>query len=344
MNKNYTILLFYFLIINLAVAQNERYDFASSNEPYVNLTQGEPVFFNPNDDWADFDQLLELDADFGFTVNILGLDGEEMFNFLTPALLVSTFDDEADDPVLPFLLPTTTQLQNRGVIPGNAPSQITFQTIGDPGSQIFKLEYRDVGFANESFLDDPSQDMFTNFQIWIYEGSGCIEYRYGETNITDPDLIYDGDNGSSSGLFRSLSSQLDGDTVLYAIYTTGDAQNPTVFEGENTAEEAGNEAIGFPGEGVVYSFCPEIEVNTTDLNTELDWEVYPNPTSDILTIKLNEINSAEFRLLSMNGQTVRTGIINDQDQKIDVSDLSKGIYMLFLLTDEGIATKRFWKQ
>ncbi len=344
MKKIYTIFLFSSIFIQLAVAQNERYDFSLSIEPYVNLTQGEPVFFNPTDDWSDFEQLLELDADFGFTVNILGLDGEELFNFLTPALFVSTFDDEADDPVLPFLLPTTTQIQNRGVIPGNDPSQITFQTIGNSGAQIFKLEYRDVGFANESFLDIPSQDMFTNFQIWIYEGSGCIEYRYGETSITDPDLIYDGDNGSSAGLFRAFGSQLEGDTVLYAIHTIGDAQNPTVFEGENTTEEAGIGVNGFPAEGMVYSFCPEIVVNTTDLNTTLDWEVYPNPTSDILTIKLEEIPSAQFRLLSMNGQTVRTGTINGQDQKIDVSDLPKGIYVLTLLTDEGMATKRFWKQ
>jgi len=343
MKKIYTLILF-LVIANQIIAQNERYDFAFSTEPYVNLTQGEQVVFGPTADWADFDELLELEAAFGFTVNILGLDGDALFNFLTPALLITTFDEEADDPVIPFLLPTTTQIQNRGVIAGNNPSQILYQTSGNPGSQIFKLEYRDVGFANESFLDIPSQNMFTNFQLWIYEGSGCIEYRYGETNITDPDLIYDGETGSASGLFRALGSQLEGDTVIYAIYTTGDAQNPTVFEGENTAEEAGVGAMGYPGNGVVYTFCPEIDVNTTDLQNTLDWKVYPNPTSDILTVKLMDIASANFKLLGMNGQTVLEGRIGNQNNSIDVSELPQGIYLLSLETKNGIATKRFWKK
>ncbi len=344
MQKTYTIFFFFFLIIQLVDAQNDRYDFTVSNEPYVNLTSGEMVNFAPDADWADFEELLGLEVDFGFTVNILGLDGEDMFSFLTPALLVSSFDDEADDPILPFILPTTTQIQNRGMIAGNDPSQIIFETTGNPGAQIFKLEYRDVGFANESFLDVPSQNMYTNFQTWIYEGSGCIEFRYGETSITDPDLIYDGDSGSASGLFRSLTSQLEGDTVLYAIYTTGDAQNPTVFEAENTTEEAGIGAVGFPGEGIVYTFCPEIGVHTTDLNTALDWEVFPNPTSDNLTVDLKEIPFANYGLMGMNGKIVQKGIINSEHQIIDVRDLTSGIYMLSIGTDEGIATKRFWKK
>jgi len=195
------------------------------------------------------------------------------------------------------LIPTTTQLQNRGALPGNDPSQILFETSGEVGTQIFKLEYRDFGFANEFFLDVPTQDMFMNMQTWIYEETGCIEFRYGASNITDEDLIFDGEEGSSAGLFRSLSSQLDGDTVLYAIFTTGDAQNPDSFEGENTSEVNGESGIGFPGNGLVYSFCPETAVSTTDLNTSLKWEVYPNPTLDFLKVKLNENIMANYRFL-----------------------------------------------
>lgn len=343
MKKNYTTFLLA-LVFNLVSAQNERYDFTHSTETYEQLTNTSTVNFAPTADWADFEELLELEVTFGFTVPILGIPAMDMFNFLTPTLLVSSFDDEADDPILPFILPTTTQIQNRGVIQGNDPSEIHYQTTGAPGSQIFKLEYRDVGFANESFSEPSTQNMFTNMQVWIYEGTGCIEFRYGETSITDPDLIYDGDNGSGAGLSRALSSQLDGDTVLYAIFTTGDAQNPGVFEAENTDQEIGLTSIGFPASGVVYTFCPEIDVNTTDLITDLDWEVYPNPTLDFLTVKLNEVSEATYRLIGMNGQTVSTGIINPMTEKVDVRDLAKGIYMLTIQTEKGMATKRFWKK
>ncbi len=343
MKKNYTTFLLA-LVFNLVSAQNERYDFTHSTETYEQLTNTSTVNFAPTADWADFEELLELEVTFGFTVPILGIPAMDMFNFLTPTLLVSSFDEEADDPILPFILPTTTQIQNRGVVPGNDPSEIHYQTTGAPGSQIFKLEYRDVGFANESFSEPSTQNMFTNMQVWIYEGTGCIEFRYGETNITDPDLIYDGDNGSGAALTRALSSQLEGDMVLYAILTIGDAQNPDIFEAENTTEEAGVQSVGFPGNGKVYTFCPEIDVNTTDLYDDLDWEVYPNPTLDFLTVKLNDINEATYRLIGMNGQTVSTGMINPMNEKVDVRDLAKGIYMLTIQTENGMATKRFWKK
>lgn len=342
MKKIYTT-LFLCLLMNLVFAQNERYDFESSIEAYASLSMANELDFEPNSDWADFEELLELEVNFGFSVPILGFPAVELFNFLTPELLVTSFDEDVMDPILPFLIPITTQLQNRGVAQGMAPSQILFQTTGTPGSQIFKLEYRNVGFANEWFLDTPSQDMFANMQVWIYEGSGCIEFRYGESSITDEDLVFDGEGGASAGLSRNLSSQFDGDTVLYAILTIGDAQNPEVFEGENTTAEPAL-AAGFPGNGLVYTFCPEIDVNTNNLDTALDWEVYPNPTVDFLTVKLNDLVSANYSLISMNGQKVRSGKLTDGQQKVDVQDLAAGIYTLTVQTDNGIATKRFWKQ
>jgi len=331
------------LLLNLVFAQNERYDFEFSNETYVPLNNAESLDFAADDDWADFEQLLELEIALGFSVPILGHPAVELFNFFTPELLVSSFDEDAEDPIVPFILPTTTQLQNRGVISGNDPSEILYQTSGNPGAQIFKMEYHDVGFANESFQDTPSQDMFTNIQVWIYEGSGCIEFRYGETSITDEDLVFDGEGGSSAGLSRGLSSQFDSDTTLYAIVTTGDAQNPTVLEAENSDQE-GNLATGYPASGIVYTFCPEIDVNTTGLDTDLDWEVFPNPTVDFLAIKLNEMIATDYRLIAMNGQTIQEGVLEAVNQKIDVRNLSKGIYMLTVQTDNGIATKRFWKK
>ena len=343
MKKIYTTLLLG-LLCSLAFAQNERYDFTNSMEPYEQLTNAMAVDFAPTADWADFDELLELEVSFGFSVPVLGMPALEMFNFLTPDLLVTNFDEDSPDPILPFILPTTTQLQNRGVIQGNDPSEIYYQTTGTPGSQIFKLEYRDVGFANESFSVPATQDMYTNIQVWVYESTGCIEFRYGETSITDPDLVYDGAGGSAAALARTLSSELDGGVALYVIFTTGDAQNPGVFEAENTDAEAGIDSEGFPGNGVVYTFCPEIEVSTTNLEDNIDWEVYPNPTLDDLTIKLNDVSEGTYQLIAMNGQTISTGMINSTTKKVEVTNLPSGIYMLTIQTEKGIGTKRFWKQ
>jgi len=69
MKSIYTTIAFC-LLINLLFAQNERYDFSFSNEAYVPLTNGESFDFDPDSDFTDFEELLELEVELGFSVPI----------------------------------------------------------------------------------------------------------------------------------------------------------------------------------------------------------------------------------------------------------------------------------
>ena len=56
------------------------------------------------------------------------------------------------------------------------------------------------------------------------------------------------------------------------------------------------------------------------------FKVYPNPTDGIITI--SSANGTEYRITNLMGQTLITGQINGENQKIDLSTLPKGMYFI----------------
>ncbi len=73
--------------------------------------------------------------------------------------------------------------------------------------------------------------------------------------------------------------------------------------------------------------------------------VYPNPSKDLINISNNQnatINSIE--MTDLNGRVVKTQMINGTEGQISISDLSAGVYMMKVVTDQGTATKKVIKE
>jgi hypothetical protein len=73
-----------------------------------------------------------------------------------------------------------------------------------------------------------------------------------------------------------------------------------------------------------------------------DFKVYPNPTKDILNVKVFGIESANFRIVNVLGQIVKSGKITNK--KIDISALQSGMYIIEVNDGEEVLTKRFVKE
>ncbi len=61
---------------------------------------------------------------------------------------------------------------------------------------------------------------------------------------------------------------------------------------------------------------------------------YPNPTTDILNISLNE-NVETASILSLDGKLISTENVNSTNVSLNVEDLSAGIYFYEVVTSEG---------
>ena len=69
--------------------------------------------------------------------------------------------------------------------------------------------------------------------------------------------------------------------------------------------------------------------------------VYPNPTSDILNIRLVETSKANITLYNDLGSVVRTSSVADRNQiSFDVSNLPKGNYILKINQNKNVIAKK----
>ena len=69
--------------------------------------------------------------------------------------------------------------------------------------------------------------------------------------------------------------------------------------------------------------------------------IYPNPTSNQLRID-TELKPSEITIIDITGKTIMT--TKQNTNIINVVDLSKGIYFIQLITEEGTVTEKFVKQ
>jgi hypothetical protein len=88
----------------------------------------------------------------------------------------------------------------------------------------------------------------------------------------------------------------------------------------------------------------QTECNTLGVEnfTFTNFSVFPNPTKQLLNITI--ALDATYKLLNIQGQTIKTGKFKNGANTLNTSNLSSGIYYLTIKTDEGIGIKKIVKQ
>jgi len=73
--------------------------------------------------------------------------------------------------------------------------------------------------------------------------------------------------------------------------------------------------------------------------------IFPNPTNNILNIKMTAGNTSTAKLININGQVVYTeNVSNKTNATIDMNAFAKGVYTLQIVSDNGVATQKVIKQ
>lgn len=84
--------------------------------------------------------------------------------------------------------------------------------------------------------------------------------------------------------------------------------------------------------------CLGIEENTLE-----GIEVYPNPTSGVVTVK-NLNQAVTYQVISLSGSVLATGELSESVSKIDMSTLVNGVYMIQLKSEKSTQILRVVKQ
>ena len=167
-------------------------------------------------------------------------------------------------------------------------------------------------------------------------------------------------------LFAFIGLERQGGLMIYDIT---DPYNPVfdqfinTYQADGTSMDAGPEGILFipaseshTGENLLI-LSNEVSGTTSLLNiedatagfselVEQQFSIYPNPTSTILHIDFEEFNSeTNFQITSVNGEIVMNGLLENQSNEVNISELKNGIYFInVLLNNQMTKTERIVKQ
>lgn len=212
------------------------------------------------------------------------------------------------------------------------------------GTQLgIRADVINTTFANNTSQNSPgstirvtnaTNSFFRN--VIVYDNGGFTPFLVTGTlgNPTVSTSIIQG------GQFSAMTSNplLNPDFTLRATSPALNSGDNSYISAGITTDLAGNARIH---NSIIDLGAYEYDaaLSTTDFKTFSDFTVYPNPSNGMITIESDE-NIEEIVIYSLQGQVV----IKSNISKIDISNLSNGIYLMEIKTIEGkLGTKKIIK-
>ncbi len=147
-----------------------------------------------------------------------------------------------------------------------------------------------------------------------------------------------------------VATDEDGDQLFYALQNAPGGmfieENKITWIPEGDATNTGEVTVivsdGIYSDSMTFSITVVDETDLTDVEIENKTIVYPNPVSEVLTIKSDETINM-IQVITPTGSVVLTNEINYKEKQLYLGSLEKGLYVIVLYTDSGIETQRFLK-
>ena len=92
------------------------------------------------------------------------------------------------------------------------------------------------------------------------------------------------------------------------------------------------------------SLVDESTLSTANIELDLNFSVYPNPTSDVVTIKSKQLDNASVTVHNLTGKTLLSKNISGTSSDVNISNLASGIYLFKVKVGNSEFVKRIVKQ
>ena len=295
---------FYLSLLTAALSSgsllSQYYTTSAFTAPYAPLE--EPFILDLGAGWDDPEMMIPVGFDFpvfGTPTSQLLLTGVgEML--MAPSL----------DGMMDFLFPTSLDVCDVSPIEPGSLSRIQHLTTGNAPNRICKIEWSNVGFYNEVYGPGTAIQR-ANYQVWLYESDGAIEFRFGPNTVLDAVALADG--FFSSGVIENYDYDYNG---MFQI-GNGDPAVGSFSYYTNLMEfvYGGAGWTGMPANGQVYRFAnPSASIASAPVQEGV--RMYPNPVRDVLTLQVPQ--GAEgarwMRALDAMGREVHAALLQPGTQ------------------------------
>lgn len=211
----------------------------------------------------------------------------------------------------------------------NAAGQAVAGIYFEPDTKIIKgwAYYDNAGtLGYYVFGLGASGDVVLDPDTW-YRVAYSYDYNTGQVNWKEA-------SGLFYGYVDGAAPSTEVDNVDFRIVTS-----TANTSGLAASVEMDNFYINFDNQETL------LGVNSNDLDST-SFNIYPNPTKDIVTISnTDNLALSGVEVLDINGRTVKTvKLSNVSETQINLSDLSAGVYMMKVSSDNGTVTKKIVKE
>ena len=91
----------------------------------------------------------------------------------------------------------------------------------------------------------------------------------------------------------------------------------------------------------LFTYISSYTSSTEEVNEVRNMEVYPNPAQDILNVNGIKGSKADLEIYDITGRKIIDRKVNRQNNRIDVSDLNQGTYVIRVHGESESYTKKF---
>nr|WP_227625926.1 alpha/beta hydrolase-fold protein [Geofilum rubicundum] len=204
-----------------------------------------------------------------------------------------------------------------------------------------------INVANEDWLITPAFD-FTNVINPVLQFDEAINYASSieaEQSILISTNYFGGDDPNSSTWTKlNVTNRASGSDWAFVTVSTIDLSD---YVGEDSVHIAfkyistASSAATWEIDNISITSQP-VFINT-NLSTNSNMILHPNPVRDVLNIESENENYITASIFDLQGRILRKHKIQEQNL-INVNDLKKGVYILKLKSSKGIVLQRFVKQ
>lgn len=294
-------------------AQELPYTFSAFNEEYVPLTEATSA--NGDEIWDDPQYVIPI----GFTVDLMGESVSSILVIYPGSQVIPTIPETEVSVLLPYM----EDIMDTGNDKIGSQSPILYKTEGNPGSRIFKLEWQNVGYYEE-WANLGTFNNTLSFQVWLYETTNDVEYRFGSNTVKDFDVLH-----SLGGALVGIAKNVNIDTGTWEglWLIGGDPANPTVspYSDPKSAPDPSILLSALPESGQVYHFDTGI-VSVEELTNNISLSIFPTTSDNIIHVNTSE--QCAYEIYDSLGNLVRTGRFTSGLNNISVLEFASGIYII----------------
>ncbi len=198
---------------------------------------------------------------------------------------------------------------------GISPISYKYETIG--GERVLKVQWKNAGFQYGSINDS------LNMQIWLFENSQKVQYRYGPSYVANFDSISVLDTAQ-------IGIEIETDALDMYTMLSGTPSNHTLMHSEFA------KYYGLPAPGTVYEFRSLLSSTNFIKHKDIFTYQIKNKT---LSVQLNdESKFSKLELVDLNGRLIKFS----NNQSIELNEVNAGVYILLVYTKDGLFREKIY--